>query len=539
MRCFVTLFLLLGSNPVLAQVGQLPTDVRRAADAITADRLARDLEYLSSDALLGRNTPSPGFDSAAVYITRRLEQAGVTPFGDGGTFFQHYDLREERLDTTAAFIEVGGRRFRFGDDFIIRSFAGPLSGDLPVVYVGHGWTVPAAGVDPWGDLDVRGSLVLVHGPTAPSDLAIQQIGRVTPNAGSPFAEAQRRGAAGILFIAQPPALAGWVGMRRANVTRMEIDPIVPSAYAALPVTSALLRPHLTQALLAGDRIGGDELIAAGEAGRFPASFRLRRSVRVHVPVAESALHRPYNIVALVEGSDPQLRTEYITIASHLDGAVGSAAQNGDSIYNSADDNASGSAGTLSIAEQMMVAPRPKRSIIFIWDSGEERGLWGTRHFVNRPPVPLDRIVAHFNIDMIGANRAPGSPDSASAGVTGPNEVFVTGPRVLSEQVDSLLERVNRGYLNMRFNREFDRADHEFFYPRTDAGPYLERGILAIGFFTGIHNRYHAPRDEAQYLDPQKMEAIARTVFATLWMLADADETPRIDRGIPSLVPRYR
>jgi Zn-dependent M28 family amino/carboxypeptidase len=187
----------------------------------------------------------------------------------------------------------------------------------------------------------------------------------------------------------------------------------------------------------------------------------------------------------------------------------------------------------------MVAPRPKRSIIFIWDSGEERGLWGTRHFVNRPPVPLDRIVAHFNIDMIGANRAPGSPDSASAGVTGPNEVFVTGPRVLSEQVDSLLERVNRGYLNMRFNREFDRADHEFFYPRTDAGPYLERGILAIGFFTGIHNRYHAPRDEAQYLDPQKMEAIARTVFATLWMLADADETPRIDRGIPSLVPRYR
>ncbi|MCA1559464.1 MAG: M28 family peptidase [Acidobacteria bacterium] len=225
--------------------------------------------------------------------------------------------------------------------------------------------------------------------------------------------------------------------------------------------------------------------------------------------------------------------------SHLDGAVGTRTADGDDVYNSADDNASGSSANLAIAERMMTGPRPKRSVIFIWDSGEERGLWGTRYFVHRPPVPLEKIVAHVNIDMIGASRAPGSPDVEAAGATGPNEVYLIGPGVLSAQTDALLERTNREYLNLRFNRDHDRADSEFFYPRTDAGPFLERGILTIGFTTGIHARYHAPSDEARHLDAKKMEAIARTVFMVVWMLADSTERPRIDRSIPPTVLRYQ
>jgi Zn-dependent M28 family amino/carboxypeptidase len=194
---------------------------------------------------------------------------------------------------------------------------------------------------------------------------------------------------------------------------------------------------------------------------------------------------------------------------------------------------------LAIAEQLIKGPRPKRSVVFIWDSGEEQGLWGTRRFVHDPPVPLGEIVAHVNIDMIGASRRPGSADGNSPGVTEPNEVFLIGPGVLSQTVDALLERVNADYLKLRFNRAHDRSDSEFFYPRTDAGPFLERGILTIGFTTGIHDRYHRPSDEAGVLDPAQMHAIARTVFASLWMLADADERPRIDRSIPSTVPRHR
>ena len=148
-------------------------------------------------------------------------------------------------------------------------------------------------------------------------------------------------------------------------------------------------------------------------------------------------------MAQLEGADPRLKAEAVTIAAHLDGAVGTRPVDGDAIYNSADDNASGSAALLSIAEHMAKAPRPKRSIVFLWDSGEEQGLWGTRWFVHHPPVPLaGLIVAHINVDMIGASRRPGSADEASKTVTERNEVFLIGPRVLSTQAEVLLDRVN-------------------------------------------------------------------------------------------------
>jgi hypothetical protein len=520
-----------------AQEELFPATARAAAEGIEAEQVARDVEFLASDALLGRNTPSPGFDRAAEYIAERLERAGLTPLGDNGTYFQHYDLREETVDTTA-YLEIDGRRFLYGDDFVFRSFAGPLSDTLRVVYVGHGMTIPLGGIDPYAGLDVRGKLVLAHGPmAAPRGVEVRRIGRVTVDTNTAFVEAERRGAAAILFVEEIEAEA-WQRLRGV-ARRLELEPSVPSAYAAIPVTSIHLGPRVTEALLAGERISGEELIARGDSANYPASFELEKPVVVHILVAASVIHRPYNVVALLEGSDPVLAREHITIESHLDGAVGTAAIEGDSIYNAADDNASGSAANLAIAEQMTRAPRPRRSIVFIWDSGEERGLWGTRHFVHRPPVPLESIAAHFNIDMIGANRAPGFADSASPRVTEPDEVYLKGPGVLSTGVDSLLERVNRDYQRLRFNRDYDRPDSEFFYPRTDAGPFLERGVLTIGFGTGIHDRYHRPADEARYLDPEKIERIARMIFASVWALANASERPRIDKEIPAHVPRHR
>jgi hypothetical protein len=522
-----------------AQDRLLPDAVRATADRITAEQLKRDLDFLASDELLGRNTPSPGFDTAADYIVRRLEKAGLTPLGDNGTFYQRYEMHESRVDTAAAFLEIAGRRFAFGTGLVVRSFASPLTGSLPVVYVGHGWVIPSKGIDPYAGMDVKGKLVLAHGPRAlPKDVEVRQIGRVTVGATNVVAEAARRGAAGVILIPQAVTPEQWTSMQGQNLTRKELVPGVPSAYAAAPSTSVLVSPAAAEALLAGERIAGDELLRRGEASDYPASFQLDKSVALSLP-ASTTVHRPYNVAALVEGSDPALKSEYITIESHLDGAVGTRTVDGDRIYNSADDNASGSAANLAIAELMMAGPRPKRSLIFIWDSGEEQGLWGTRHFVGNPPVPLDRIVAHINIDMIGATRRPGSPDASENRVTGPNEVRLIGPGVLSTTTDALLARVNREYLKLDFDRQWDRADSEFFYPRTDAGPFLERGILTIGFTTGIHARYHLPADEAQALDPKNMEAIARTVFASAWALADAAERPRIDKPIPPTVPRYR
>jgi hypothetical protein len=532
----VAIALLIGGLAVQAQ-SQLPDEVRASANRITAAQLQRDLHYLASDELEGRNTPSPGFDAAAAYIVKRLAAAGLKPLGDNGTYFQRYEMRESRVDTENAAIAIDGRTLALGDGFVMRSLAGPVNGTYPVVYVGHGWTVPDRKIDPYRDVDVRGKIVVVHGPRAlPKGVEIQQLGRVSVGANPVMTEAHQRGAVAVVVIPQAGALKGWDAARDQNLTRRELEPWVPSAYAAAPLTSIMLSTEATDALFAGERVSGSAILKQGDAGDYPASFQLAKSIAFRVPVT-SVSHRPYNVVAGLEGSDPALRDEYITVESHLDGAVGTRTVEGDAIYNSADDNATGSAATLSIAEQIMTV-RPKRSLIFIWDSGEERGLWGTRYFVHAPPVPLDRIVAHFNIDMIGATRAPGSADANSAEVTGPNEVYLVGPGVLSTQANALLEQVNREYLKVTFNHAYDTPSSEFFYPRTDAGPFLERGILTIGFFTGIHPRYHQPADEAKHLDPAKMEVVARTVFASVWALASAPERPRIDRPIPPTVPRF-
>lgn len=524
-----------------AGTGVLPMSVRAAADGITADQVARDLAFLASDDLRGRATPSPGFDKAAAYIVDRLKAAGVTPAGDNGTYLQHYAMHESRVEPGTASITIDGVQFWVDDGFVLRSFAGqPLTGAWPVVYVGHGWVIPEKGIDPYAGFDVRGTVVLTHGPRAmPKDVTIQQFGRVTVGASNVVAEAMRRGAAAVLMIPQTSRQPGWwQQLRGQNLVRRELDPWVPSAYAAPLVTSALLSRAATEIVMKGERLTADEIVARGDAEDYPAAFTLNKSVTFNIP-ATTVVHRPYNVVARIDGRDPALRNEYITVMAHLDGAVGTRAVDGDEIYNSADDNASGSAGMLSIVEQLMKTERPKRSVIFVWDSGEEVGLWGTRHFVATPPVPLSSVVAHINIDMIGATRATGTADEHSPEVPGPNEVYLIGPGVLSDRTDALIEQVNRGYLNMTLNRADDRWDSEFFYPRTDAGPFLERGILTIGWNTGLHRRYHQPADEARYLDPKKIEAVARTVFATLWVMADQSERPGIDKPIPVSVPRYR
>nr|MBA2304870.1 hypothetical protein [Acidobacteriota bacterium] len=191
-----------------AQQPVIPDAVRGAADRITAEQLARDLSFLAADGLLGRNTPSPGFDTAADYIARRLEKAGLTPFGDGGTFFQRFEMHESRVDTAATHLEVDGKAFAFGTDVVIRSLAGPISGSLPLVYVGHGWSIPDKAIDPYAGVDVKGKIVVAHGPRAmPKGIEVKQIGRVTPGASNVVTEAAKRGALGVILVPQTSALA--------------------------------------------------------------------------------------------------------------------------------------------------------------------------------------------------------------------------------------------------------------------------------------------------------------------------------------------
>ena len=535
----IVLALLLIGTSARAQSTGTPAAVKAAAERITTEQLKQDLEFLASDTLRGRNTPSPGFDAAADYIEARLRRAGVKPLGDAGTYRQHYVMMETTLREDAASMLVGSTSFKHGEGFTLRTFAGDLvTKPVPAVYVGHGWTAP--GVDPYRGVTVKGKLLVVHSQAArPKGVEITQRGRVTIGGTSPLVEAQRRGAVGIIYLwSEPAAMTGTpAAAARQPVVRRELDPSVPSAYAAAPLTSIQAGAEATRALLQGTKLDPAALEDVTRAQDYPPSFELPSAVTVRLP-ATTVAHRPYNVIGLVEGTEPTLKNQYIVLQSHLDGSVGTRTVDDDGIYNSADDNATGSAANLGIAEQMM-AVRPRRSIIFVWDSGEEQGLWGTRQFVSRPPVPLSSVVALINIDMIGANRAPGTADAQEERVTGPNEVFVIGPAVLSERANALLERVNDDYLKLSLNRRYDTPESEFFYPRTDAGPFLERGVLTIGFTTGIHNRYHLPADEARFMDPAKIGVIARTIFAYVHALAQVSQRPAIERPLPPTVLRVK
>jgi Zn-dependent M28 family amino/carboxypeptidase len=148
-------------------------------------------------------------------------------------------------------------------------------------------------------------------------------------------------------------------------------------------------------------------------------------------------------VAVLEGSDPVLKQEYVVIGAHYD-AVGTEAGIG---YAGADDNASGTVAVMAIAKAFAASERPKRSVVFMWYSGEEQGLWGSRFFVNNPTVPLDKIVTYVNLDMVGRSKTVDDKD----GVTGPDEVYVLGPKLTSTDLTELVERVNRSYLNLHLN----------------------------------------------------------------------------------------
>jgi hypothetical protein len=511
----------------------LPRQVRAAADRISVNQLTQDIDYLASDALRGRDTFSPGLDSAAQFIIRRLKTAGLKPFGDNGTYLQHFALRREVVDTAAAFLEFGGRHLRFGD-FVLYPYMRPVDATAPVVFVGNGFRVPSMQIDSYAGVEVKGKFVLAQ--LSPPNGISQD--HPPADMQGPRLAAENLGAVATLLIAIPTDVARWSeGITSRNMwSHVQLEGAPPSGP---PIgTTIYLKPETARLLLA-DSTMADRVLNRPANADFPPSFQLTQQVTAHIPACV-ARDSSYNIVAVIEGSDPKLRNEYVTIAAHLDGALQQIVL-GDSIFNAADDNASGSAGILAVAEQMMRAPRPRRSVLFIWETGHEIGLYGSRSFVAKKVVPTDSIVTHINVDMIGSSAGPldtverpglGKPPIPAQ----PHEVFVVGPRVLSTGLDSLVEQTNRSYLNMRLNHSEDRPESNFYYPRTDAVPFIEHRVPTIDFFTGLEWRYHRSADEARYLDMNKVGEVSRTLMAVAWEIANAPQRPKVDKGFPKRVP---
>ena len=493
------------------------------ADAITEDQLRAHLSFIASDLLEGRATGSRGLDVAGAFLASHLGRLGLRPAGDNGTFFQEIALTRRRLDVAKTTLTIGKRTLTFGDDFVPGDAPGAAEGR--VVYVGNGTVIRSRGLDPYKDLDVRGRIVVSHSglPTGVSQDDLKgPRGRDWERTQD---AARDRGAAAVLFLPDFGALVRWSANRDVRRSRasLTVDAFDNNTAPALP--SATLSPLAISLLFSGQAMGPQEIFERAVRREPAPPFALSESAAVALTVAaDDERSTTRNIVAVLEGRDPRLKDEYVALGAHYDhlGVAGTPNAQGDTIFNGADDDGSGTVGILAVAEAMARHPvRPRRSLIFVWHTGEEQGLWGARYFTEHPTVPIDRIVAQLNVDMIGRGREPGEARGGPLALTDRDSIYVVGSRRLSPAFGALVERTNRRYLGLRYDYSLDDpSDPAQIYQRSDHYQYARQGIPIAFFFTGIHEDYHGLDDEIDRIDFTKMRRIVQTIYATARAVAD-------------------
>jgi len=504
------------------------------ANSITAAQLQAYLTFVAADEMEGRDTPSRGLDATAKFLATHLTRWGLKPMGDEGTYFQKISLRRRRTDAAQTGAEINGRPFRFGVDFLDREqTAGTASGAL--VYVGHGWMIKSKNLNAYEGLDIKDKIIIFLSGLPKGVSYADIFGKQGDDFSAPVTYAAKHGAQGAIAIANFQALANWEHYRGDAVDNgsVVVEKFQKNETASIPAITASAR--MLNALFEGERESGTTIFNRGLSGDAVAPFEMKADKKASFTVGiKSDQVWTQNVVAVLEGSDSKLKHEYVAIGAHYDHVgIGIAAQN-DSVYNGADDDGSGTVAMLAMAEAFTRGPRPKRSILFVWHCGEEKGLWGSKYLVENPVVPLNQIVAQLNIDMIGRSKKVGDSNGENTELAGANEVYVIGSKMMSAELGRLSEKINKSYLNLSFNYKYDDPnDPNRFFFRSDHYNYAQKGIPIIFYFNGVHEDYHQPSDSFEKIDYQKMEKITRTVYATAWELANAKQRPKVDKKLPA------
>jgi Peptidase family M28 len=524
-----------------------PATLRAAGPEIVTDDLREWLGYIASDELQGRATFSTGQGLAAGYIEQHLREWGVTPGGDPGSFLQTVRVLGVKTTSRSSLtVRVQGetRTFQDGDGVTFpRNMGAPQTLTLDrVEFVGYGLDVPGAQHSDFAGKNVRGAAVVFLGTSTPRSVDATTYRRALGGRGR-YATEQQHAAASLGPILRPrgpgddAAASGASADRgRAAVdftTAQRLDrPVPPSLSADDRVFEFLFsRAPLRYAELKRRASTGEPLPSFALDG-----VQLTIAVDVRYDVVRTQLTE--NVVGIVEGSDAGLKDTYVAVGAHYDhvgyaevdsrdgrGQPGRVAPDAptDRIWNGADDDGSGTVALMALARAFAKRlPRPKRSLLFVWHTGEERGLWGSRYFVDYPTVPIDAVVAQLNVDMIGRNR-DNRPSEA-------NTVYVVGSDRISTELHDLNRTANASLtepltLNYELN---DPADPEQLYFRSDHYSYAARGVPVIFFTTGIHPDYHANTDEVSKIEFAKMTRIVQLIYETGARVANLDHAPRRD-----------
>jgi len=513
------------------------TTTQRGVDMINAAQMRNYLSFIASDEMEGRDTPSRGLDITAKFLAMNLALWGLKPAGDNGTYFQKIALRRDGVDKEQTSASYNNQPLTLGEDYIPVGRGGEASGAL--VFAGNGWFFKAKDIDAYKGIDAKGKLAVIFTPPdglprglSPTDLA----GKRGEDWMDPAEYARKQGAVGIIIVPGFQFLANW----QRNFQRMteggatSVEKFQGSA-AGPPLPTIIASPRLANLLFQGERQNGTALFDAAGGNNLPASFDLNADKKISMKIVSKHNQlSTQNVIGVFEGSDPVLKDEYVAVGAHYDHVGIGPPVNGDTIYNGADDDGSGTTAVLAMAEALAKAPtKPKRSIIFIWHAGEEKGLWGSRYFVENPTIPLNKIITQLNIDMIGRSKQAGDTKPRNKELTGPNEIYVIGSKMMSTDLGALSEAVNKDYLNLSFNYRYDDPnDPNRFFFRSDHFNYARKGIPIIFYFDGEHEDYHRPGDSADKIDYEKMQKVTRTVYMTLWELASRPARPAVDKQLP-------
>jgi hypothetical protein len=530
-----------GSDSVVAQQSRRGTAPKVApksdfglVEAITEGQLRDYLYFVASDEMEGRDTPSRGLDLTAKFLAMQLSRWGFRGVGDEGSFFQRIPLQSRRVDPERTRATWNGQDLVLGTDYLARGGTGRAEG--PLVFAGHGVMLKSKGIDPYQGLDVR-DRILVVADGFPAGVTRRDLrGKVGVDYDLPETFAQRNGARGLVILPGSMMLNNWTMRHQQSLTPSRPTPPL-GMNRTLAVPTIVLSEKIARGLMEGETIDFETL--RGEMSRNgdlpPAfAFNTAKQLSFEVNVAVTT-QQTQNVVAVWEGSDPLLREEYVAVGAHYDHVgIGSPNATGDKIFNGADDDGSGTVAVLAIAEALAKGPRPRRSILLVWHTGEEKGLWGSEWVTEYPVVPLDKIIVQLNIDMIGRSKLPGDINPRNANLSGPNEIYVIGSKMMSTDLGALSEKVNQSYLNLTFNYKYDDPkDPERLFFRSDHYNYARKGIPVIFYFDGVHEDYHQASDHADKIDYQKMEKVTRTIFAKMWRLAMETERPRVDKQLPA------
>ena len=516
-------------------------------DSIRLADLKADLFFLAGDGFKGRLVGTPENALAAEFVRSRFERAGLKPGAPDGSFMQSTQLMVASLGAANSLTVSlpGGTTLELKpeQDFYPQRFSASGSVKAPVVYAGFGIHAPALGYDDYGDrVKGRIALILEHEP-GERDPKSPFDGVVTAEAAVAIKKAmaaQAKGAVGVLFVTDVhnhPAPANFEAAARNfwPPQAPRIDRFTLASWAdRVRIPVGQISPALAETLVRGSGRSLPELSKAAETERGFAGIALD-GVEVTLTTAVNRHIVPdRNVLALVEGADPKLKDEVVIVSAHYDheGADGNV------IYSGADDDGSGTVALIEIADAYAMAAaagqRPRRSVLFAAWGSEERGpLLGAWAYTENPTFPLGQTVAVLNMDMIGRNeevQVGGGPRfnglEVQTAESNRNAVNILGYSRHPE-LSATVERANRSAvgIGLELKMRYDNNASNLLR-RSDQWPFLQMGVPAVWFHTGLHPDYHTQYDRPEKINYEKMERIARLVHQASWVLANQDGRPK-------------